>query len=217
MMAPLTMVPRLSRVLLVLAALMTLALGPAARPAAAAETPEAFVQALADQAVTILKDKNTEAQQRYGDFRTLLLANADLERIARFVLGRYASELRASGRYEEYLGLFREYVVRIYAARLGQYSGEKLSVLKTLNRSGGEVVVYTMIEPGPSGGDPIAVNWRLNAQGEGFKIMDVQIAGAWMAIEQRDQFTSIIVGNGRDPVRLIDFLKQQLKNRPPSS
>jgi phospholipid transport system substrate-binding protein len=64
--------------------------------------------------------------------------------------------------------------------------------------------------PGPSGGSPVALNWRLRKTDDGYKVADVQIAGAWMSIEQQDQFTSIITNNNRETTKLLDFLRQQL-------
>lgn len=196
------------------AALIVLLAGAFALPSArAADKPEAFVQALADEAVGILRDETADPQARYGAFRTLILGNTDLDRIAGFVLGRYAGEMRKSERYPEYVQLFREYVVRIYAARLGQYSGEKLIIDRTLQRNATEVIVYSSLDRGAAGGDPIAVNWRLRQNDGALKIIDVQIAGAWMAIEQRDQFTSIINNNKRDPLTLIDFLRREVQSQ----
>ncbi len=140
----------------------------------------------------------------------LILGNTELDRIANFALGRYASQMRAANRYDEYVSLFREYIVRIYAARLGGYSGERLEISRSVPRGTNEVIVFSQIMPGPSGGSPVALNWRLRKTDGGYIIADVQVAGAWMSIEQQDQFTSIITNNNRETTKLIDFLRQQL-------
>lgn len=182
----------------------------AASDSTAAVTPEIYVKSLSDQAIAILTNPSLDQQSRYDAFRILIIGNTDLEGIASFALGRYASQMRAANRYDEYLSLFREYIVRIYAARLGGYSGEKLAVSRSVPRGTNEVIVFSRIMPGASGGSPIAVNWRLRKASDGFKVADVQVAGAWMSIEQQDQFTSIISNNNRETTKLIDFLRQQL-------
>lgn len=177
---------------------------------ARAETPEeAYVGTLTDQAIKILTDRTLDKQGRYDAFHTLILNNIDLNRIAAFALGRYAGAMRASGRYDEYKTLFGDYIARVYAARLSGYSGEHLKLQRTLPHGSSDVIVFSVIQPGSAGGDPIPVNWRLTRKEGGFKILDVQIIGAWMSIEQQSQFSSIIANNNRDVTKLIDYLREQ--------
>jgi ABC-type transporter MlaC component len=82
----------------------------------AAVTPEVYVKALADQAIAILTNTSLDQHTRYDAFRVLILGNTELDRIANFALGRYASQMRAANRYDEYVSLFREYIVRIYGS-----------------------------------------------------------------------------------------------------
>jgi len=75
--------------------------------------------------------------------------------------------------------------------------------------------VYSTIQPGRDGGSPISVNWRVvNDQGT-YKILDVNIVGAWMSIEQQSQFASIINRNGGKPESIITHLQQQLAKSTP--
>lgn len=187
----------------------------ASSPAGAAVTPEAYIKSLSDQAIAILTNASLDQQARNDAFRVLILGNTDLEGVAEFALGRYARQMRATNRYDEYVSLFREYIVRIYAARLGGYSGEQLVVSRAVPSEKGDIIVFSQILPGRSGGNAIAVNWRLRKSDDAYKVADVQIAGAWMSIEQREQFTSIIANNNRQTVKLIDFLRQQLASSAP--
>lgn len=194
-----------------------MALAALARPAFAATeaTPEqAYVTSISDRAIKILTDKSLDKATRDKTFQTLILDNIALERIAPFALGRYAAAMRASGRYDEYSSLFGQYIARVYAARLNGYSGQHLQVDKSTVYSS-DFVVYSTIQPGAEGGDPIAVNWRLERNGETFRIVDVQVIGAWMSIEQRDQFASIISNNNRDVLKLLDYLRQQTAEGAP--
>lgn len=183
---------------------------------ARASTPEDFIQSLSDHAVAINTDPSLDQRARYDAFRVLILGSTDLDQIASFALGRYAGAMHVANRYDEYLSLYREYVVRIYATQLGQYSGEKLVISRSMPHGTNEVIVFSEIEPGASGGSPLAVNWRLRNTEGGYKIVDVQIAGAWMSIEQQDQFTSIIANNNRQMTKLIEFLRQQLASSSPT-
>jgi ABC-type transporter MlaC component len=191
-------------------AVLLLGLAFSAAPVRAASAEESYVTQLTNQAVKILTDKTLDQKGRYNSFHTLILTNIDLDRIAAFALGRYAGAMRASGRYDEYKSYFGDYIARIYASRLSGYSGEVLKVQKSMLHGTTDVIVFSVIEPGNAGGDPIPVNWRLTKKDNGgFLILDVQIIGAWMSIEQQSQFSSIIANNNRDVTKLIDYLKEQ--------
>ena len=155
----------------------------------AAVTPEVYVKALADQAIAILTNTSLDQHTRYDAFRVLILGNTELDRIANFALGRYASQMRAANRYDEYVSLFREYIVRIYAARLGGYSGERLAISRSVPRGTNEVIVFSQIMPGPSGGSPVALNWRLRKTDDGYKVADVVaiMGGLDMCIGEADR------------------------------
>ena len=192
---------------------LVLALGLVAAPSArAADAAQTFVQSLSDKATAILQDKSLNADGRDQAFRVLILNNTDLDKIADFALGRYGQQMRDNGRYDEYKKLFRDYVVRIYAARLSTGQDQSLRITKSVPRGDTEVVVLSLLDP-PKGsaGNPLEVNWRLLKEADTFKIKDVQIAGAWMALEQQSQFQTIIANNNRDPATLIDYLQKQLK------
>jgi phospholipid transport system substrate-binding protein len=186
------------------------AAAPVAAEEAVAQTSEqSYVSSISDRAIKILTDKVLDGQQREKSFHDLILANIAIDRIAPFALGRYAQAMRSSGHYEEYVQLFGEYIARVYAARLAGYSGEHLKVDRSIPHGEKDFVVFSTILPGAEGGDPIAVNWRLEKSGDSFKIVDVQVVGAWMSIEQQSQFASIISNNNRDVSKLLDYLRDQ--------
>lgn len=190
-------------------------LGPNSAAAAAATREEAYISSISDQAIGILTDKGLDRAGRFQKFHKLILDNIDLDQIAAFALGRYAGAMRSTGRYDEYKGLFGDYIARVYASRLSSYSGEHVKLQKTMSHGNSDTIVFSTIEPGAEGGDPIAVNWRLTERDKQLKIKDVQIVGAWMSIEQQSQFSSIIASNNRDVSKLLDYLKQQTNAPPP--
>lgn len=176
----------------------------------AATTPEAYIRSLSSEWISILTNPALDERGRYEAFRSVILGNTDLDGLANFALGRYAGPMRATNRYDEYVTLFREYIVRIYAAQLGQYSGERLMISRSAPSGPNEVIVFSAIQPGAAGGNPISVDWRLSQTDGSYRIKDVKIVGAWLSVTQRDQFTSVIANNNRQPTKLIDYLHQQL-------
>ena len=182
-------------------------------PARAGDAAQAFVQSLSDRATQILQDKSLDKDGRFEAFRVMILNNTDIDRIGDFAIGRYAQAMRDAGKYDDYKRLFRDYVVRIYASRLSNGTGQSLRIIRSAPLGKTDTLVFCMLDP-PKGnpGNPLAVNWRLTTDSANdYKIKDVQIAGAWMAIEQQSQFQSIISNNKRNPVSLIDYLEQKLK------
>jgi ABC-type transporter MlaC component len=200
---------RYLRSLLLALALIACGLTAGTAPARAATAEETYVSQLTDQAIKILTDTSLDQKGRYDSFHNLILSNIDLDRIAAFALGRYAGAMRASNHYDEYKLLFGDYIARIYASRLSGYSGEHVKLAKTMPHGANDVIVFSSIEPGKEGGDPISVNWRLTKKDGTLKILDVQIIGAWMSIEQQSQFSSIIANNNRDVTKLLDYLREQ--------
>lgn len=196
------------RRMFVIAAFAAVSLWVAPPASANVEEAKSFVESLANQTLAILQDKEASQQDRREKFAEIFTSGADLERIGRFVLGRYAKQMRAENRLQEYQSLFREYVINIYAARLGSYSGESFEIgdAKAINEK--EVVVESKIKSGDS---EFRVNWRVRNNGQAYKVVDFQVEGIWMGVEQREQFTSFISNNNRQVSALIDYLKDEVR------
>ena len=125
------------------------------RPAAAQDA-RTFVATLGQQAIQVLGPSVPEAQ-RVARFRELFRNDFDLTGIGQFVLGRYW-RVATPQEQQDFLGLFHEYLVRAYSARLGQYSGEQFQVLNA-RQHGAETIVGSQILR--QGGAPVQVDWYL--------------------------------------------------------
>lgn len=178
------------------------------RPAAAA-VPEAghFIAGLADQAIAGLADQSLTAEQRIQRFRTLLTTDFDMPAIARFVLGRYWRVATPQER-DEYVKLFEEYVVQIYASRFQDYNGEKLKVDSAWRDDDGAVVTTSIVR---QSGPPVKVDWKLRGSAPAFKIVDVMVEGVSMSVTQRDDFAAAIQAHGGRVAGLIDMLRQKIQ------
>lgn len=168
---------------------------------------EAFVQTMADKAMTSFRTV-TDEEQLNKDFRTLLNDGFDVRAIGKWVLGRYWRKA-SEGEKEEYLKLFEDFIVVTYAKRFKDYSGENItfSVTQSLTKNDKDAIVRSKIER-PEGGEPILVDWRVKAtQDDVMKVVDVLIAGVSMSQTQRSEFTSVIKNNGGEVSGLIAALK----------
>jgi phospholipid transport system substrate-binding protein len=182
-----------------------------AMPATAnAQDARAFVGTLGQQAIQVLGPSVAPAV-RVARFRTLFHNDFDVPGIGRFVLGRYW-HIATPQEQQDFLGLFQEYIVRAYSARLGEYAGEPFRVTGTRPSGDETIVTSQIVRPG---GSPIEVDWYLIGRPGSYKITDVYVGGVSMKVTQRDEFGSVIQRNGGRVEALIGLLHQKLA-APPS-
>jgi phospholipid transport system substrate-binding protein len=170
---------------------------------------QAFVMALADDAIEILSTEKTRAG-REAKFATLLNERANIRRIARFTLGQFGRKISKEdfASFEKLLGQF---IVKVYANRLGEYSDEKVMVGKAQAKKK-NVIVESRIEFA-NGRDPIDIDWWLRLEKDGsMTLFDVRVLGVWMAQEQRDAFASVLKNNKGDINALLDHLRKQISS-----
>lgn len=175
-----------------LAILATTLLAPP-RHAGAATTPEAFIADLGDRAIAVLKRKELPTAEREAELAGLLADGFDMGYLGRVVLGRPYRELSDEQR-AEYQALFHDFVLKTYSARLSNYAGETLAVLKAVPVSGEDVMVSSEIRR--QGEPPVRVDWRVRPQGGSFKIVDIVVEGVSMVVTQRSEFQSIVAQQG---------------------
>ena len=106
----------------------------------------------------MLSDPVLSEEDRVAEFRRLLVNGFDLRTIGRFILGRYWRRATPAER-QEFEQLFEDYIVATYAARLGRYQGETLSVGATRDDGKGDILVSTEIVPRE--GPAARVEWRV--------------------------------------------------------
>jgi phospholipid transport system substrate-binding protein len=171
----------------------------------AAEDPRAFVGTLGARAIEVLGPSVAPAQ-RLARFRELFRNDFDIPGIGQFVLGRYW-RTASPQEQQEFLGLFQEYIVQAYSARLGEYGGAPFRVTGS-RPAGGEIVVNSEITR--SGGAPVQVDWFLVNAGGAYKITDVYVSGVSMKVTQRDEFASVIQRGGGQVGPLLAQLRQKV-------
>ncbi|MBL6761708.1 MAG: ABC transporter substrate-binding protein, partial [PS1 clade bacterium] len=168
-------------------ALMGLLLTPAAAQEADLAKAQAFVTSLADDAIMILSTEKSRAG-REAAFAALLDERANMRRIARFTLGQFGREISKDdfAAFEKLLG---EFIVKVYANRLGEYSDEKVMVGKAQAKKKNVIVGSSIAFA--NGRDPIDIDWWLRVEKDAsLTLFDVRVLGVWMAQEQRDAFAS---------------------------
>ena len=200
---------RKSALVATVASMLMLCAAPAA--ATTIEKSRQLIIWLSDQAIDVLRDPDATLEKREGTFHDLLRDGFGLDYIGQFVLGRSWRKASKAQR-ADFLALFDAFVIKTYARRLGEYSGETFVVkgARTVGKKG-DVVVQTQINRPEK--PALAVDWRVrDIKGE-HKIIDVVVEGISMAITQRQDFAAVTRKSGVDG--LIKVLRTRVENGEP--
>jgi phospholipid transport system substrate-binding protein len=177
-----------------------------------AKAAEAFIKSLSDQAFGVLRDKSLGEAQREVRFRELLKAGFALDKISTAVLGKN-KRTATPEQLANFNKAFPDYVIRIYANRLTEFSDTKIAIAGNVPAgSRGDVAVKTLVS-GKNLQSPVKADWRVTqVPGVGLRIVDLSFEGISMVATQRDEFDAKIVQKGMNA--LIADLSS---NRPTSA
>jgi phospholipid transport system substrate-binding protein len=190
---------------MVVALLLTLPL--VATPASADDAARAFTQTMIDDGFAILRDTRMDKPTRVNRFTAYIVAHMDARKTALFTLGNYRRGA-PDGVVEPFVDAFTAYSTAIYGAHLVDYAGARVRVTGDIANKPGDITVATLAEGGPLR-EPLRIAFRLAQEGGAYKVVDVQVAGIWLSVEQRDQFASVLSQNRGDIASLTASLKDR--------
>lgn len=174
--------------------------------AATAEEARAFVESLRQAVFDNLIDVDVADEVRVARFRDLLTNSFDVPTIGRFVLGRYWNVATPEQR-QEFLALFENMIVSLYARRFREYSGEDLQIGQARAVGTNDFLVSSAIlRPN---GPPVAVDWRVRPADGQMRILDVMVEGASLAVTQRQEYAAVIQQGGGRIEALLEALRRQ--------
>jgi len=161
----------------------------------AANPAEDFIGGNIQAGFDILNDQSISAAQRRERFAAFLLGLTDVKRVALFLLGRYAATV-PQGDLDAYVAAYQDYVLAVYQSYFARYAGQSLHVLSSRERAPGDFVVTTnMVGAGTA---PMEVDFRVRTDGAKPVLVDLGIAGVWLALAQRDEFLAVMAQNNGD-------------------
>lgn len=173
---------------------------PAAAAAPAAQgTPDAFIKALSTDILTAIRNDKTLAA---GDVRkvvslvdTKILPNVNFQRMTAAAVGRnwrQATPDQQKRLQEE----FKNLLVYTYAGAVSQIRDQSVEVKPLRARpEDTDVVVRTLVR---GKGEPIQIDYRLEKAGDGWKIYDVNVLGAWLVQTYQSTFAQEVSASGID-------------------
>ena len=182
-------------VLLTGLALAGLGLGGA--PAFAANVAEEYVQDNIHKGLDILNTRGLSSDQKRGQFQSFFLSVADFQRIADFTLGQYRRGASPAD-VTAFENAFQNYAIAVYQSYFERYKGQTLKVIGSDTLAADDFRVKTqLIDPNDhSGQAPLEVDFRVRTNTGKPTLTDIAVGGIWLALEERDQFTSFLGQNG---------------------
>lgn len=168
----------------------------------AANAAEDFVSGNIRAGFDILNDRAADPGQRRERFAAFLLGLTDIKRTAMFMLGRYAQSAPQT-EIDDYVAVYQNYAMAIYQTYFALYAGQSLRVISSRERAPGDFIVTTNMV----GQQPMEIDFRIRTDGEKPLLVDVGVAGIWLALAQRDEFLSVIAQNNGDIKALTAHLR----------
>ena len=162
------------------------------------------------RAISILSNRGLSPDAKKHAFYDFVNQVGDVPRITNFVLGRYRRQI-SPAQYQQFAEVFRQYADSVYESRLGDYHGEDLKVTGSTVHAPGDVVVTTAITGGDYRGDPV-VKWRVMRGPNGWKVVDVQAQGVWLAVVEQQDFTSTLANANGNIEVLTNQLRRQVES-----
>lgn len=170
----------------------------------AANPAETFISGNIQAGFDILNDQGISAAQRRERFASFLIRLTDVKRVALFLLGRYAAAV-PQGDLDAYVAAYQDYVLAVYQSYFARYAGQSLHVMSSRERAPGDFVVTTNLVG--AGTAPMEVDFRVRTDGPAPVLVDLGIAGVWLALAQRDEFLAVMAQNNGDIKALTAHLR----------
>jgi phospholipid transport system substrate-binding protein len=137
---------------------------------------------------------NDIAQSERSHIADTVLEHIDTRAIARFTLGRHGRSLTATDK-ARFADAFESFLRRQIEANAHQFSGVEVSVVDTQARNARDNIVTTEVRRSDGA---IKVRWRVIERQGQWSVVDLEVAGIWLAIEQRAQVAAILGRPGAD-------------------
>jgi phospholipid transport system substrate-binding protein len=180
----------------------------ATMPAHAATDAEQYAQRVIDEGLAILRE--TTNPNRRAKFHDFILGHLDSSKGAMFALGSYRRSANPQV-LESYAAAFREYCTILYESRMDDYRDTTVTVAGSNENKPDDVTVLAKAT-GATLREPVNVGFRLLGTNGNYKLVDIQVAGIWLSIELRDEFSSILGRNGGDIAALTAILVDRTRN-----
>ncbi len=162
--------------------------------------PDVLVKDTAQDVLAIIKkDKDIQAgsQKKLLDLvEVKVLPHFDFKRMAQLAVGKHWRNATPA-QQESLTNEFRTMLVRTYSNSLSAYKNQTIEY-KPLVLKGGETDVTVKTQVIQPGGQPVPINYVLEKQAGGWKVVDVEVDGVSLVTNYRGSFGTEISKSGID-------------------
>jgi len=174
-------------------------------PSWAAPDLSAFVNEVANEAITSLSKADPPDMARAAALKPILVKYFDMPGMAKHVLGAYWKKITPE-QQEAFVGQFTNYIASVYGQRFKAYKGQKLEV-KRVRDQGAMATVFTAVAEGSEDAGA-RVDWEIN-NGAQPLISDIRVEGLSLSDTHRQEFTSVLSQHNGDIGALMGILKNK--------
>ncbi len=166
----------------------------------AIESPDELVKRTAEDVLaTVKSDADIQAGNQEKIFALTeekILPNFNFDKVSRLVLGKNWTKASPEQK-TAFQNEFRTLLIRTYATALSKYKNQTIEY-KPLRMAEGATSASVKTQIVQPGGQPIAVDYALEKQGDSWKVYDIVIEGVSLVTNYRGQFAQEIRQNGLD-------------------
>ena len=165
----------------------------AARLAAAADDPMTVVKTTVNQALTVLRDKQTPTATRQQNLRDIVAATLDFTTMSKSAMGYYWKQITPD-QQQEFQKVFITFIENSYLAKINEFTSGDVKYLSAQNDGTQYSMVKTnVLMPGNS---PIDLDFRLLNKEDRWQIYDVTVDAVSIIANYRNQFNRIMATKG---------------------
>lgn len=184
----------------------------------AQEAPDVLIKRVSEEMLTIAKtDKQIQAgnQERIMEVvRAKVLPHVNFQRMTQLTAGRYWREATPD-QQTALTNEFKTLLIYTYAGAVAQIRNQTLE-FKPMRAAPDDTEVEVRTAVIQARGEPIQLNYRLEKTPTGWKIVDVNILGAWLVQTYRNSFAAEIQKGGIDGlIKTLADRNKQLSASPP--
>ena len=173
--------------------------------------PKSFISELVTEAINVLSDKSLSDKKKNDVIALIAKENVDIKALGYYTLGSVRKSLD-QGTLDQYNNLFEKYFLKSLTSRLSEYSDQKFEVTEAEQKSANYTIVFSKVS-GETKSPEIKVNWRVYTKNPDKPLIrDLIVEGLSLAKTQKEEFASILNSNNNDVAKLLDMLKEFIKN-----
>ena len=173
--------------------------------------PKSFVSEMVTEAINVLSDKSLSDEKKNDVIALIAKENVDIKALGYYTLGSIRKSLDKSI-LEQYNNLFEKYFLKSLTSRLSEYSDQKFEVTGAEQKSANYTIVFSKVT-GETKSPEIKINWRVYTKNPNKPLIrDLIVEGLSLAKTQKEEFASILNSNNNDVAKLLDRLKEFIKN-----